>query len=303
VFTENEPHTGRRLGRRPPKLAPALYLGNFWTGAIPAHPASADHFAEIADWGMYANDAFGDCGPVSVANQRKLVTRYLTGAEQSVSQEDVFDLYRRSGNPDFDPATGVGDNGVDLQTMCEALVGGGIAGTKALAFAKVDVASIDEVRAAIGIFGSVLFGVHLEVAQQGQTNQGLWDSVDGSAVWGGHAVLGGKYAGQLTDDVSVITWASVVEMTQSFEERQVEEAWVVVWPEHLGSRTFQDSISLAVLAADYKELTGRDFPVPPPVPPVPAPDPKPGSDPLHELAAVLRQFILGIEGWLKQHGL
>ena len=105
---------GRKLGRRPPKNAPRLKLSHYLTGVVPAHPASADDFSLISDWGMYANDQFGDCGPVSVANQRKLVTKYLTGTEVSVTINDVFDLYRRSGNPTFDPNTGADDNGVDI---------------------------------------------------------------------------------------------------------------------------------------------------------------------------------------------
>src|SRR5436190_16980905 len=107
---------------------------------------------------MYGNDQYGDCGPVSVANYIRLVTQYLTGAEVAVSQDAVFDLYRRSGNPNFDPATDADDNGVDMQTMLEALAAGGIGGGfKPVAFAKVDVTRVDEVRAAIAIFGGVLF--------------------------------------------------------------------------------------------------------------------------------------------------
>jgi hypothetical protein len=60
-----------------------------------------------------------------VANSRKLITRYLDAAEVSPSQNDVFDLHRRSGNPGFDPTLAAedpnqDDNGVDMQTMLEA---------------------------------------------------------------------------------------------------------------------------------------------------------------------------------------
>src|SRR6185295_14375671 len=104
--------------------------------------------------------------PVSVANSLKLITLTGDGTEISVTQNDVFDLYRRSGNPNFDPETGKDDNGVDMQTMLEALLKGGIGGRTPLAFAKVDAHNLDEVRAAIAYFGCVLFGVDLQVAQQ-----------------------------------------------------------------------------------------------------------------------------------------
>jgi hypothetical protein len=270
---------GRRLGRRPhdPNRR-TLQLGRYLTGVVPAHPAAANHFSEVVDWGLYENDQFGDCGPTSVANCRKLITRYLGGAEHSPSQADVFDLYRRSGNPTFDPATGVDDNGVDMKTMLQAVVSGGIGGVKALAFASVDVSNLDEVRAAVSIFGSLLLGVDLEVAQQTQTNNGLWD-YQSSSQWGGHAVLTGAYTSSATGgDLSVVTWAEVVALTDSFWQHQVQEAYVVVWPEHLGATGFQQGVNLSSLAADYTALTGRPFPggtpspSPTPEPPAPAVD-------------------------------
>lgn len=261
-----------KLGRRAPKRAPSLRLGAYLTGTIPVHPVAADHFGAITDWGLYGNDRYGDCGPVSVANQRKLVTKYLTGTEVSPSQEDVFDLYKRSGNPAF-PAE---DNGVDMQTMLEAVVAGGIAGTKAIAFASVDPKNLDEIDAAIAIFGSVLFGVTLDTAQQSQT--GLWQ-FQPSGIWGGHAVLAGRYGDQSTgEDTAVVTWARVTGTTDLFLGNQLEEVWVVVWPEHLGSTAFLEGVNIAALAEDYHTLTGASLPIPSPTPPDPAPPgPRPGS--------------------------
>jgi hypothetical protein len=296
-MTEHVTVPGRRLGRRTPKRAAALRLGPLLTGSVPAHPPAADHFAAVHDWGLYRNDTYGDCGPTSVANDRKLVTRYLTGAESSPSQADVFDLYRRSGNPDFDPNNpgGPGDGGVDMQTMCEALVAGGIGGRRALAFAQVDTSSPDEAKAAISIFGSLLLGVTLQAAQQTQTDNGLWD-YQRSPVWGGHAVLAGRYGVSGSGaDIAVITWGEVVSTTDAFWEHQVEEAWVVIWPEHLGTTEFQQGVDLAQLAADYEALTGHEFPgQPQPSPgPVPVPAP-PVVDPAD------RALVAALVPWLNE---
>ena len=263
----------RMLGRRPPKHAPALRLANVLTGKIPDHPPAADHFALVGDWGLYSNDRYGVCGPTSVANQRKLVSRYLGGVEQSPTLADVYDLYRRSGNPDFDPATGAGDNGVVMQTMLEALLAGGIGGVKPIAFASVDPRDLDELRAAIAIFGSLLLGVDLQVAQETQTDRGLWD-YRRTPEWGGHAVLCGRYVDTSPDRgdrTAVITWAQVVDTTNAFLQHQLEEAWVVIWPEHLGTVAFQEGVDQAALAAAFEALTGRPFPAPVPTP-VPAGD-------------------------------
>jgi len=289
--TETTAVTGRRLGRRAPKNAPALRLASFLT-AVPDHPLTADHFSSVKDWGLWSNDSVGDCGPVSVANQRLLIERYLTGAEQSITLNDVFDLYRRSGNPNFDPATGADDNGVDMQTMLEAVHASGIAGTRCVAFAKVDHTNLDEVRAAIAIFGSVLVGADLEVAQQTQTDHGLWDYTPTSE-WGGHAVLAGRYTSATSGaDLSVVTWARVVATTDKFWKHQVSEAWVVIWPEHLGTTQFQQGVDQAQLAADYEALTGRPFPGANPTPLQPAPTPADLAD---------RQFAAALRPWVSQH--
>ena len=268
----------RKLGLRPAKNAPALAFASFRAPGIPAHPLAADHLSDVTDFGLYDNDKYGDCGPTSVANYIKLVTKALTGVEVSVSQDDVFDLYRRSGNPGFDPATDADDNGVDMQTMLEALAKGGIGGGhKPVAFAKVDPSNLDEVRAAIAIFGGVLWGVTLDIAQQVQTDEGgPWD-YQRSSIWGGHAVVAGAYTSAPSGtDVSVVTWGEVLGVTDRFMAHQLGECWVVVMQEHLDHPAFQQGVDVAQLAADYEALTGRPFPVQPtPEPPAPGPQPVP----------------------------
>ena len=292
----------RATGRRSPKRAPAVRASRILTGVVPDHPPIADHFARVTDWGLYGNDRYGVCGPVSLANQRKLVTGYLTGVESSPDQDAVYDLYRRSGNPGFDPATGADDNGVDMQTMLEAAVAGGIGGVTPLGFAAVDHTSLEEIRAAVAVFGSVLYGVSLETAQEGQTDAGgPWD-YKRSGEWGGHAVLGGRYVDSpddRADRTGVVTWAELIDMTDAFVSHQLEEVWVVVWPEHLSDATFLAGVDLEALAADYEALTGRPFPAPVPAPPPPPPP----SDPLRALGELLKQFVSDVNIWLHSHGL
>jgi hypothetical protein len=270
----------RKLGRRPPKNAPALRLASFLTGQVPEHPAAADHFAKVTDWGLWGNDEWGVCGPVSFFNLRKLITAYATGEEAQPTQDDVFRLYKLV-NPDFDPDTGAGDRGVDMQSMLEAALKHEVCGPGVmLGFAKVNAANLDEVRAATSIFGGVLHGVNLMAAQQTQTDNGLWD-YDRSGEWGGHAVLSGRYtdpAGTAPDRIGVVTWAEVVDCTDAFEAHQLEECWVVIFREHLDHPAFQEGVDVNALASAYESLTGRPFPVqpnPPPAPEPPGPAPVP----------------------------
>lgn len=270
--------SGHRLGKRPPIEKRALMLADVLTGAVPAVPAVADHFVNVAEWDLGRNDQFGTCGPTSVANSLRLVTAGLTGHMVSVSFDDIADLYRRSGNPGFDPSKPDGgeDNGVIMQTMLEALLSGGLGGHRPMAFAKIAAGDMDTLDKAIAIFGAVNLGLDLSVAQQ---TQRVWSHVAGSAPWGGHAVLAGRYAnpdGDDNDRSGIITWAEVVDMDRGFVHAQEDECWVIIWPEHLGSAAFLEGVDVRALASAYEELTGRPFPVP--AEPVPAPEPAPAPD-------------------------
>jgi hypothetical protein len=200
-----------------------------------------------------------------------------------------------------------------MQTMLSDAVKHGFAGEPVLGFAKVDLRNPEEVRAAIAIFGGVLFGLDLQVAQQDQLDEGVWDYAR-SGEWGGHAIMAGAY------DTSVetgVTWAKTIRMTNQFIRRQLAEAWVVILPAHLGTRRFLEGMDMATFAADYEQLTGRPFPspatpTPVPAPPQPSPTPSPGSggasfrldlDPALALRLVAKASRAGVspEQWLHTH--
>lgn len=293
----------RKLGRLPADPnRPKLKLGPRLTGAIPAHPTRVDNASLVGAWGMLANDRFGVCGPAALAHQRMQVLKYLTGVDYTASVDDVFALYRLC-NPDFDPATGAGDNGVVLQDMLDQATRHGYAGVKPVAYAQVDHTNVDEMRAAVAVFGSLLYGVDLQTAQQTQTdNGGPWDYAP-SGEWGGHAVLAVEYTSSASgSDIGVVTWGEVLGTTDRFEQHQLGECWAVIWPEHLQSKEFLSGLDVAGLAADYEALTGRPLPFPEPGPqpqpgptpsPVP-PGPAPGPDPAD--VALAR----AVTGWARQ---
>ena len=261
-----------KYGRRAPKNAPALRLGSFLRGAVPAHPASEDYLAKLSNWQMLGNDAVGDCNAVTWANMRRLVTATLA-TEYYPTQAQVWQFYQTQ-NPQFDPTgtaqtNGPGssaDQGMDVQTGLEYLhANGGPDGVKAVAFAKVDHTNTAEVDAALAIFGGIWLGIMVLDANQQQFASGkAWTDVSGSKIDGGHAILGGGYV----PDVKFITWAQETAFAPSFWKGSaqgtplVEEAWVVVWPEHLGSTEFLQGVDLTQLAADYQAVTGNPLVLP-----------------------------------------
>lgn len=253
-------HPTLKLGLRTPKNAPALKLATLLTGAVPDHPVAADHFGKV-QFALDTNDRFGVCGPTSVDNLIRLISTALTGTTIEVTLEQVYDLYRRSGNPDFDPTTGAGDSGVDMQTMLEALLKDGIGGFKPVAFAKVDHQDDLELDASVSIFGGILWGVLLQQSQQAQSEEPTpkWDFIQ-SSIWGGHAVLNGKY-NEPTGDAEVISWQKDVETTDPFRKQQLQEAWAVIWPWNLDHPAFQEGVDLNALKSDFQELTGKTLQV------------------------------------------
>ena len=267
---ENFIHPHFRLGRRPHNPdRPVLKLGPLLTGVTPDHPATVDHLSQIppSRWGMLGNNQYGDCGPADVFHDRMLVSKYLANVDIFPDTAAVLDLYKRSGNPNFPQD----DNGVVMADMLAqvhkvGIISGGQM-VKCVAYAQVDVTDLDEVHAAIAIFGSLSCGADLDKAQSDQTDAGKpWDYVSDSPEWGGHAFLIGKYTGDSGSgrpDIGLISWGSPMALTDSFWAHQVQEAWAVIWPEHLTNRSFLTGVDQSLLAQDYKILTGSDLPVMP----------------------------------------
>lgn len=297
----------RRYGRRPPKRAAAIQLARVLTGVVPPHPVAVDQLARLkGGWQMLGNDTWGDCVAVTWANVRRLVTAALA-TENYPTQDQVIAFYKTQ-NPHF-PSQ---DDGMDIQTALEYLVShGGPDGVKALGFAAVDVKNVEEVKAAIAIFGSVWTGITVLDANQAEFAQGQpWSYVRGSQVDGGHSVLTGGYgtpgAGALGGDERFITWADETSFTDAFWQHEVEEAWVVIWPEHLEHPAFLAGVDLGAFASDYTAITSKPFPVPVTPTPAPTPTPVPAPGPTaadRALAAAIHARRPAEDAWLKEVGL
>lgn len=266
-------YPGYKLGRRKPdRSRPVLDASRFLYagGAAPAHDPSADHLGQIDEWMLGGNDRFGTCGPTSDANYTVMCWQYLLQQPITVTDDQVFDLYRRSGNPGFNPSTGADDNGVDMTVMLSAMVKGGLYFTgpdgkdglaKPLAFASIPLRpnGVAMIRAAIDIFGGVLLGSDLEVAQQKQTDEGLW-KYSPSPEWGGHATMAGKYSGiarRGVADLTNITWQEPVGLSEAFMWHQVEEAYIVIYEAHTDTAGFRAGVNVDVLKDDYRQITGQ----------------------------------------------
>jgi hypothetical protein len=307
--------TSGKYGRRSPKRAPAPQLRNYLTGVVPVVPPSEDYIAALnGGWQMLGNDVAGDCVAVTWANIRRLVTASLTSTTDYPTQAEVWTFYQTQNpafNPDGGTATGPGspaDGGMDIQTAIEDLIAsGGPDGVKAAGYAAVNYQDPAEVKAAIALFGCVWTGINVLDINQTEFSEGQpWDYSPSSPVDGGHSILTAGYgtpgAAQLGGDERFVTWAQETSFTDAFWANEVEECWVVIWPEHLLSKEFLAGVNIQQLAADYQEITGNPFPaaITPPKPaPVPAPEPVPAPPAPENLVTELVDGFEKVITWLK----
>ena len=256
------------LGRRSPKNAPALQLGPLLTKQLPHTPRTDDPGARFTAWQMLGNDRAGDCVAVTWANQRALITTALTGATRYPDQDQVWALYKTQNPRSI--RTGVRPSTVRVPRTTTAWTSrrawstwsdsGGPDGVKAIAFAKVDHTNEAELKAAHAIFGQVWYGVNVLAANQTEfADHQRWNYVAGSPLDGGHSITGVGYD---RADYRFVTWAEETAWTEAFRTHQVEESWVVIWPEHLGSTEFEQGIDRQQLAAAYQQITGQPLSIP-----------------------------------------
>jgi len=261
-------HERLKLGlKRTDPAKPILSVDQVLTGITP--PVAEDRYSGVT-FGLDGNDSHGTCGPTAVDNDRRSTSKVATGSQRTATIEEVYGLYRQSGNPNFDPNDpNTEDNGVEMGGMLDALLANGLGGDKPVAFARAKDTSDEAIERLVAVFGGVLFVVELEEAQQSQSDgpspQWVYKK---SGLWGGHAIYCGKYkvlaAGNV--DAPVISWAKEIGTDDSFRSHQLQEVWVVIWPWHLEHPAFLEGVDLDKLAGAYKELTGKVLPLPTPAP-------------------------------------
>jgi hypothetical protein len=272
--------TAGKLGKRAPKRAAVLDITRSLTGTVPGHPDAVDYIAAMGgNWQMLGNDEAGDCVAVTWANVVRLISKVLGGTEYYPTLEQVWEIYKTQ-NPGFDPngtadTNGPGsehDCGMDIQTLLEFLhTTGGPDGRKVVVFGSIDPKNVEAVKASIAIFGFVWTGTMvLDINMSQFNNDEPWDYVKGSPVDGGHSIVTGGY-GAVQSDVGVpalggdekfVTWAQETSFTDTFWEKEVDEVYVVVFEEHLGTRAFLEGIDRDQLCADYQALTGKPLVLP-----------------------------------------
>lgn len=283
-------HPTKKLGLIPnDPTRPRVKIGSFLNTAVttPIYPDTDT--APVLTWPMDHNADAGCCVVAGTDHAFQAIDAQLLGQYVGMS-DDVMLLMYQSQNPGFKSwadAGGPNDNGMVIQLALEWLVANGYI----LAFGEIDLTNMPEVLAATYIGLAIITGETLDVAQQ---DQQVWDTVKGSAEWGGHCTTWVGYDPNLRQ----VTWGELLAMSTAFIKNQVSEAWFILRQSHVDHPSFRDNFDLAGFAAAVSEMTGGKVVVPvtpkptptPPAPPTPAPVPSPPVDADATVAAVMREF-------------
>lgn len=265
---------GGRLPAEPAR--PHLKFGAYLASELSAPPASSDWLSPVpvGRWGMLANDQFGDCTCAGVGHKRIGDVYVNQGKTLTVTDADALGLY--SAVTGFNPNDPNTDQGAVCQDVLQYWQKHGFLGEKIVAFAKVDISNVTEVKQAIALFGQIYTGFNFPNTAMDQFNNGQpWDVVTGATIEGGHCVTIGAYD---ATGLECVTWGAVQKLTWAFFKKYFDEAWVIVTPDMIDPTSGKDvaGYDLYALGQDFSVLTGRANPVPQPTPqPTPAPPPLP----------------------------
>lgn len=265
-----------RPGRLPAQPARAHLAASTVLDAQPAPPASADWLGPVpaSNWGMLGNDQWGDCTCAAVGHKRIGDVYVNQGRTLTVTTDDTLQLY--SAATGFDPNAGPsGSNPTDQGAVCQDVLDywlkNGFLGEEILAFAKVNLSNVAQVKQATALFGQIYCGFNFPASAMDQFNNGQpWTVVKGARIEGGHCVTIGAYD---ATGLECVTWGATQRMTWAFFEKYFDEAWVIVTPDFVDATSGNDALgqSLYQLGQEFALLTGKPNPIPQPTPVPPAP--------------------------------
>jgi hypothetical protein len=224
-----------KLGKKPARPgAVSLRFGMVAPSAtLPTPPAVFGRYGEVSDWGMLANDQYGDCYWAGSAHEHKLWTKTSALPEAMFTDTDVLSDYSAETGFAFSDAT---DQGTDVADAAAYRRKTGIldaSGQRHLvtAYMGLTVGDFDEMLSAAYLFGSVGVGINFPLSASDQFDKGQpWDVVPGSRLEGGHYIpcVGRAPSGNAV----IITWGKTQEMTREFYETYNDETVAYYCPEY-----------------------------------------------------------------------
>ena len=247
-----------KLGKKPARRgAVRLRLASYTnSAALPPLPSTFGHETAIGahDWGMLANDRYGDCVLAGAAHETMLLARE-GGRLVPFTDSDVLGDY--AAVTGFDPQRPETDEGTDMQQAADYRRKTGIIDAhgnrhRIAAYLALDPGNVEHLYLATYLFGVAGIGLQLPASALSQSEGGqAWDVVAGSPVQGGHYV---PLVGRRADGLHVITWGAIQVMTEAFLEQYCDEAMAYVSQECLVQQKSPEGFAYADLISDLAAL-------------------------------------------------
>lgn len=239
-----------KLGKHPVRHDPRTFKLADYLPTLPSVPDSTAWGAKVNDWTMMGNDTVGDC---TCAGAGHHIMNWTVNATAVVipTLEQILAAYSAitGYNPD-DPASDQGANMLDVLKYWRKH---GIAGHKIVAFMKVDVTNVAEVKAAIALFANLYTGVNLpKSAEEAFARGQVWSDTTDKDILGGHCIAGVDYT---ADEIVFVTWAKSQPVTYPWLITYADEAYVIVTQDWIAANGESPSgLKLAQLLADVKQV-------------------------------------------------
>ena len=248
----------RKLGKRAPRIDLRTFRLKRYLKPrpqpLPVPPSEVSWVTEVPFWPMYLNDQLGDCVIAAEAHMVNQWSRYASGNEILVTDDDVLAAYERVGG--YVPGNPSTDNGCVMLDALNDWRQNGLGEHRIRAYVQVDQTNLTEVFQAIELFGNLFTGLALPLSAQ---NEAAWTVPDGGPVmdgspgsWGGHCVP--------IDAASpfsriCITWGSRLKMSSHFFRDYVDECYAVLSQDWIDAQGLSPGrFNLAQLRADLAAL-------------------------------------------------
>lgn len=284
-----------RLGGEAVRLISKTYVGE--QDVVMLDTSSRTYFAN----GLASHNCTCACD----ANIVQGITCYGQGSEVVVPDSVVLQAYEQSGfNPNAGPpGSNPTDQGWMVSDALALLKNSGMSGHRIAGYGQL--ASVKDhtaVMTCAAEFGYLSIGINLPQSAMDAVNAGrlVWDVEGDGTIIGGHCTC---VCGYTATGPVVWTWGLLVQVTWSFWDTYVEEAWPVVSQDWVSAASGKDpeGVDLVTLGAEFAAVTGQNpfpapAPAPSPAPPPPAPAPpvppvpSPGCSPFSRTLSTLQKW-------------
>lgn len=236
-----------------------LKFGAYFSASnLPAVPAVFGRPWMVRQWGVLANDVFGDCVWAGAAHETMLLRADAGYPAPPFMNSNVLADY--SAVTGFDKSKPETDQGTDLQVAAAYRQKTGImdaAGTRHTIdiYTALHVGDLSQIALAAYLFGAVGIGVNLPSSAEDQFNAAEpWHVVPGDTLTGGHYIpLVGRNS---RGDFLVVTWGRLQAVEAAWLQANMDEGIAYVSPDRLNAQGVSpENYSAAQLADDYKQVT------------------------------------------------